>query len=201
MMLKCLKKYRLVVIFLALVSPVQAHPHLFIEASMKVQMDDQGLAGIEHTWVFDEMFSISIIDEEDKNKDGQFDADEMESIKKNAFSNLKEYDYFTYIRSNGKPVKTGEVRAFRPSVKEGKLVYSFFLPCHIAASNYEKKIEISLFDTSYFSAVSMTDDYPQYEGPAEQFDLRGKLYRNEKFIVWEEDGFPETMIIKMRKKQ
>jgi len=94
-----------------------SHPHVFIDNSLKIVFNEKGLANINLKWVFDEMFSGMIIYEFDKNKNGKFEASEIEEIRKGAFGHLKNFDYFTHIKINGQQFKVRYVQGFSASPK------------------------------------------------------------------------------------
>lgn len=178
---------------------VAAHPHVFLEVSLTVHFDEQGLSGLQEEWVFDEMFSAMIIEDYDANKDGMFTGDEIVRLENEVFENLKEFDYFTYIRIDEKPFVTRYVVDFKPGIRKDQLVFGFFVPCHVTAIAAAKKIRISIFDKSYYAAVGMIQEKPVLAGKAGDFHVEASMYRNEKFMFMEQDGFPETMTIQMRK--
>ena len=58
---------------LALPVPVWAHPHVFVDTTLKVLTDDRGrVFAIEVTWVYDELFSLLVL--EDMQLDGDYDG-------------------------------------------------------------------------------------------------------------------------------
>ena len=194
------KRYGLILVCFVIASKLNAHPHLFIESRVVIHIDNKGIAGIENIWIFDEMFSVAIIEEQDKNKDGYFDATEIKTIRKEAFQNLKDYDYFTHIRIDGKSFKVEDVKNFVPTIKNKKLVYTFLVPCQVEAVKQDKKIEISIFDTSYYTGITIVDDKPKFKGKTDKFKLAGKITRDENFVFMDQEGFPETITIKIRTK-
>ncbi len=63
--------------------PVQAHPHVFIDVSVEVVLDDQDRAtAVRIGWVYDELFSLTVIaDRElDKDWDGQLSPEEAAGL-------------------------------------------------------------------------------------------------------------------------
>src|SRR5918994_549986 len=96
----------------ALPGPAAAHPHVWINDVTTFLFKDRQLAGIRHHWEFDEIFSSYVIDEQDANKDGELDRAEIDAIQANAFSNLRDYGYFTHLRIDGKEVPLTEVADF-----------------------------------------------------------------------------------------
>ncbi|MGD8893057.1 MAG: DUF1007 family protein, partial [Desulfobacterales bacterium] len=58
-------------------SDVIAHPHVFIVQRLKIVFDNQGLAGFEVEWHFDEMFSNMIAMDFDQNKNSILEPAEV----------------------------------------------------------------------------------------------------------------------------
>jgi ABC-type uncharacterized transport system substrate-binding protein len=55
-------------------SPALSHPHVFAEAKMTLELKPNGTVDkIKHHWVFDDLFSSTVIVEFDKNEDLKLD--------------------------------------------------------------------------------------------------------------------------------
>lgn len=142
--------------FISLIFPssLQAHPHVFIDNQVEYVFDKNGLAGISVKWVFDEMYSSSLIMDYDQNKDNSFNPVEISLIQQKAFANLKSSHYFIYIRINGKGFTVKEVTHFSASIDKNKVVYYFFIPCILAAGSIEQELKVSVYDESYYVEVT-----------------------------------------------
>lgn len=58
---------------LSLPLPLEAHPHVFVDTSLRVLTDEAGrVSAIEVTWVYDELFSLLVL--EDMQLDGDYDG-------------------------------------------------------------------------------------------------------------------------------
>jgi len=136
---------------------LQAHPHVFIDAQVKVYFDASGVKGYKITWTFDKMFSELMIDEFDDDVDDQFNEQEQKLIYQKAFSNLKKFDYFTKILIDGKPFEIKYITNFKAQIHDEVMTYSFFIPCPIAISTSEKSVKIYTYDESYYMDVSLTN--------------------------------------------
>ena len=112
-----------------LASYTWAHPHVFIEGKASFIFNKDGLESINVEWMFDEMFSTMILTDYDANKDKKFSANEVKKIKDEAFSNLKDYKYFTFIRINKKPFKVKYVTDFNVSMSGKNMIYHFSFLC------------------------------------------------------------------------
>ncbi len=133
-----------------------AHPHIFIENSVRVMFDGAGMTGLAVRWIFDEMFSATMIEEFDGNKDGTFSTAEVEALRKGAFSNLENYHYFTYISTAAKTYEITRVENFHAVIKNHKIIYTFFVPCKIQASSKPAKVTIAVYDETYYSDIALT---------------------------------------------
>ena len=78
--------------------PAFPHPHVFADYSFGAVFDQQGLAGVEVYWRFDEMFSSQIIGRFDADKDKRLSSSEQKAIRQEAFAELPDVNYFTLLR-------------------------------------------------------------------------------------------------------
>ena len=79
---------------------VQAHPHVWISASSElIYAQDGSITGVRHAWTFDDMFSSYALQGISHAKKGQYTREELASLAQVNVTSLKEYDYFTYARS------------------------------------------------------------------------------------------------------
>ena len=94
-----LNKYFIVTAFFLFISPSNSfsHPHVFVYSSIKIVFDEKVLTGFKVKWAFVDMFSNMIINDFDKNKNGSFETSEIEAIKNEAFSNLKQLNFTVIV--------------------------------------------------------------------------------------------------------
>lgn len=151
---------RIVLFLIAFAAPASwaaAHPHIFIRATATLQFENGKVTGILHEWTFDDFFSSALVADFDKNKNKQFDPDEVQELAKNAFAALKEYGYFTHVRVNGKAVAVADTRDFVPAIKDGKVVYRFVAILPQPVDPRADKIDASIYDESYYVDVDVND--------------------------------------------
>jgi ABC-type uncharacterized transport system substrate-binding protein len=70
---------------LCLPQMAQAHPHIFVDTTLRVLTDDQGRAiGVEVTWAYDELYSLLILEdmELDSDYDGILTGEELARLHK-----------------------------------------------------------------------------------------------------------------------
>jgi len=162
-LLKC-KIVKKIFLFLALfvftqVNNVWSHPHVFIEYTLDFKFNkDKTPAGFWVTWEFGEMFSSSIIEGCDKDKNGKFSKNEITFVRDNFFNHLKNYNYYLHINNNGKIEDTFNVKDFSAEIFDDDFVrYKFFVP--LKGKNHGE-IVVSIFDVEYYCSIEPKDDNP-----------------------------------------
>lgn len=146
---------RIAVIMLLLPLYLFGHPHIMLKTSLEIEYSNSVSDGIWVEWEFDRFFSISIINDFDLDKNGSFDSNEVKDIEENAFSNLKNYGYFIYLRSDEKRFNPDRISNFSARFSGEKLYYRFFIP--LDGSSF-KDFYVSVFDPTYYSAVDYVEN-------------------------------------------
>ncbi len=138
-----------------------AHPHVWVTMkSAVVYGPDGSITGVRHAWTFDDMYSAFAVQGlESKNK-GEFTTEELKPLAQVNVESLKEYDFFTYAKANGKNVTFTEPvdysLEFNP--KDTVLTLHFVLP--LKAPLKAKALELEVFDPSYFVDFSLVEKDP-----------------------------------------
>ncbi|MDY6789996.1 MAG: DUF1007 family protein [Thermodesulfobacteriota bacterium] len=190
-----------VVVGLMVFSPAAySHPHVFVVNKMILIFDDHGFAGIRVNWSFDEFFSSMIAGDYDKNRNKKFEKSEIAMIKKEAFSYLLNFDYFSFIKIDGKPFKVKWVTNFIAALSNGKISYEFLIPCHVKASSTFKEITIAQYDPTYYSAVILGKNNPVKIEAGPNFETGFKIAENLKESYYYGMVHPVEVILKFRLK-
>lgn len=153
--MRALKRVLLALALLAPAAAAEGHPHIWIRATATLQFENGKITGIHHEWVFDDFFSNALISDFDKNKNKQFDPDEVQELEKNAFVALKEFGFFTHVRVDGKDVTIETTRDFAPSIKDGKVVYRFTAVLPQPVDPRAAKFAAGVYDHSYYVDVEV----------------------------------------------
>ena len=134
---------------------VSAHPHMLILPSLEFEVKDGKCPGVWVDWEFDTMFSLSIIDSYDWDRNGIFDEEETRSIHDYAFINLENYGYFISVREGDVRRSPGGTYDFSARQEDGRLFYRFYVS--FAQWNLGPDFAVSVFDPTYFCAVRYRD--------------------------------------------
>lgn len=175
------------------------HAHVWIHNAVIVHFDKNGLAGFKEEWVLDEMFSNMIIHDFDRNQDGKFDASEVKKICKGAFSNLKKFSYFTHVKINGKPFNVRFVKDFNAKIVKNRVVYHFFVPCHVKAISSFKEIRIGIYDESFYTNVTLLKDQIFFKNDT-GYEHHHKVELNKNEPYYYGQVYPEEIVLRFRKK-
>lgn len=177
-----------------------SHPHVFIVQRIEIVFDEKGLAGFGVTWTFDEMFSSMIVGDYDKNQNRSLESDEIKAIKENAFSYISNYQYFTFVKIDGQPFEGKFVRNFWAEVKENKLIYRFFVPCHVAARSSYRHVVVATYDPSYYTAIFYPEHQPAGLKNAGAFDVKSAIRQDESTSIYYGMVNPWALFLDFRKK-
>ena len=134
-------------------SAAQAHPHVWVTMMTELLYAPDGSAtAVRQAWTFDDMYSAFATTGIQARTKGQFTREELAPLAKENVESLKDFDYFTYAKIDGKRQKD----AFNPPVdywldydpKETVLTLHFTLPLKEAVKT--KQLTIEIYDPEFF---------------------------------------------------
>jgi ABC-type uncharacterized transport system substrate-binding protein len=141
------------------ITPASAHPHVWVTFHSEVlYAADGAMTGIRHAWTFDDMFSAYALQGLPHAKKGQYTREELASLAHINVESLKEYDYFTYARADGKKLKFSDPVDYWLEYKDAALTLHFTLPLKAAAT--PKAMQIEIYDPTIFVDFEFAKDKP-----------------------------------------
>lgn len=156
-----------VLVLAAAAVPARAHPHVWITNVTTFLFEKGKVVGLRLDWTFDDIFSDFLIGEFDKDKDGRLDEAELAEVKRKAFDNLKEHNYFVVVRLGAATFRPDDVTAFAARI-DGRLVrYRFEVRLREPVAPGATPVRVSVFDESFFVEVLLDRNDPvRFEGVA-----------------------------------
>jgi ABC-type uncharacterized transport system substrate-binding protein len=139
-----------------------AHPHVWVTVhSELVYAPDGTITGVHHAWTFDDMFSAFATQGIESKKTGEFTREELAPLAEVNVSSLKEYDFFTYAKANGKQLEFNDPPAgyyleFDP--KDTVLTLHFTLPLKQPVK--AKQLTVEVYDREFFIDFSFAEKNP-----------------------------------------
>jgi ABC-type uncharacterized transport system substrate-binding protein len=138
-----------------------AHPHVWVTmTSAVVYSPDGAITGVRHAWTFDDMYSAFAVQGLESKKKGEFTTEELKPLAQVNVESLKEYDFFTYAKANGKDVTFSEPVDYHLefNAKDTVLTLHFVLP--LKAPLKTKALNLEVFDPSYFVDFALAEKDP-----------------------------------------
>ncbi len=179
---------------------VAAHPHVFIVQRLTLVFDEKGFAGVKVRWKFDDMFASMIAEDHDANRNGKLEPKEVQSVKENAFAYIKTQNYFTFIKIDNAPFEVKFVTDFNAILEDKRLVYEFFIPCHVTAIDTNKKISVTTYDPSYYSAIYFAKKTPVSLNAAEAFDVNTAIREDAETSIYYDMVHPWALYLEFKLK-
>ncbi|MGI5173136.1 DUF1007 family protein [Treponema sp. OMZ 840] len=150
-----MKKHFFTVAVLMYGAFVFAHPHVAITSSVNFVWEGKSLQGAYIEWTFDRFFSADIINWLDADRDGTFNKAENEQVYNNAFINLRNYYYYTFIRQGKKRTNPEKVTQFKATQNKGIMTYRFYIDLSSYAGN---ELYVAVYDYTYFCDIRYAED-------------------------------------------
>ncbi|MEA2116871.1 DUF1007 family protein [Halovibrio sp. HP20-59] len=137
-----------------LLSPqASAHPHGWIDLSVRVITDDQGaVSGLHQTWRMDPFYSL-VVFEELQQVDNASLEEGLDQLGKEIRDNLAKQHYMTEVRINNERQGLGEVSEYTAMERDGRLIFMFILPLESPQSLADATLTYQVFDPTYYLEV------------------------------------------------
>ena len=141
----------------------QAHPHVWVTMVTELlYAPDGSVNAIRQAWTFDDMFSAFATTGIQAKTEGHFTREELAPLAQENVESLKDYDYFTYAKIEGKRQKD----AFNPPVDywldydptETALTLHFTLP--FKAPVKTKQLTLEIYDPEFFIDFAFAEKNP-----------------------------------------
>jgi ABC-type uncharacterized transport system substrate-binding protein len=131
----------------------QAHPHVWVTMNTELLYDTGGAAtALRQAWSFDDMFSAFATTGLVAGTKGHFTRQELQPIADVNVSTLKDFDYFTYAKIDGKRDRNAfnEPMDYFASydAKATVLTLHFTLPFKVPVK--AKVLELEIYDPTFF---------------------------------------------------
>jgi ABC-type uncharacterized transport system substrate-binding protein len=137
----------------------EAHPHVWVTATSElVYAPDGSLTGVRHAWTFDDMFSSYALQGVETKTKGVYTREELQPLAQTNVESLKEFDYFSLAKADGKKQQFEEPIDYFMEAKDGLLTLHFMLP--LKAPVRSKQLSLEVFDPTFFVDFKLADQEP-----------------------------------------
>jgi ABC-type uncharacterized transport system substrate-binding protein len=141
---------------LMVAAPAAAHPHVFIENKVTFVFDAGKVTALRLNWVFDDIFSDSLLTQFDADGDGAFDELESKALGEGVLPNLKMFNYFTYIWVDGKQLDPIDPTDFVASADGTRIVsFQMKVPLPQPVDPRAAALAAEIYDRDYYVQVDL----------------------------------------------
>lgn len=149
----------LAVLVLFATAEAQAHPHVWVTMKSElVYAADGSATGVRHAWTFDDMFSTFATQGMESKEKGKFTREELAPLAQVNVESLKEFDYFTFARANGKRTELNPPVDYWLEFNDGLLTLHFTLPFKTPVK--ANALDIEIYDGTYFVDFALAEKEP-----------------------------------------
>jgi ABC-type uncharacterized transport system substrate-binding protein len=120
--------------------------------------EDGSIKGIRHAWTFDDMFSSYAVQGINTVEKGVYTREELAPLAQLNVESLKDFDYFTFARANGKKQELADPTDYYLEYKDAALVLHFTLPLKNPIRS--KQFTLEVFDPTYFVDFALQEKDP-----------------------------------------
>jgi ABC-type uncharacterized transport system substrate-binding protein len=153
---------RLVILLASLglaIDAARAHPHVWVTIKSEVvYAPDGSITGVRHAWTFDDMFSTFAVQGLEQKTKGTFTREELAPLAEENARSLKEFDYFTFARANGKKAAFNEPVDYWFEYANELLTLHFMLP--LKAPVKAQTLDLEIYDPGWFVSFQLADKDP-----------------------------------------
>ena len=141
-------------------SPLGAHPHIFVDASVQFLLDDEEqLAGIRVIWVYDELYSLLITEDMalDPDFDGVMTPEEIEQH--SGFDMNWDEGFAGDVRgfSGEEAIKLSRPVEWSAAYEEGKIITTHLRLLENRLDPRDNELVFRLYDPTFYTAYSATE--------------------------------------------
>lgn len=137
---------------LPLAPPAAAHPHSWIDLSVAVKFDGDGrVAGLAETWLFDETYTVYIIESFLKDHAFPKSGQGLKPIAERIMTNLHDYAYFTHARADGREAEIAGVSDADATMRGRRLELRF--TTHFRAPAAADGFAYEVYDPTYYIEI------------------------------------------------
>ena len=139
--------------------PAFAHPHVYVTVKSElVYGPDGAVTAVRHAWTFDDLFSTYATQGLQTKEKGVFTKEELAPLAEVNVTTMKEYNYFTHVKADGKKVAFADAKDYWLEFKDSLLTLYFTIP--LQASLKPKALELEVYDAEYFVDLSFDEKEP-----------------------------------------
>jgi ABC-type uncharacterized transport system substrate-binding protein len=145
---------------LAAADPAAAHPHVFIDNRVTFVFDAGKVTALRFDWMFDDVFSDSLLSQFDADGDGAFDALESKAFGEGVLPNLQAFHYFTYVWVDGKQLDPIDPADFVARASDRIVTFQMKVPLPQPVDPRTQALATEIYDREFYVSVELAQADP-----------------------------------------
>jgi ABC-type uncharacterized transport system substrate-binding protein len=140
-------------------APLAAHPHIFIDSGLDFHFDDKGmLSGVGVTWVYDELYTLLLIEDQDLDPDGdgELTDEEIAKLAKQDRNWDPKYEGDIYGTADGKKIALAPPEDFGLTYADGQITSTHYRPLATPVDPRQHKVMFKNYDPWFYAAFDLT---------------------------------------------
>lgn len=136
-----------------------AHPHGWIDMSMRVIVDDDGhVEALHQRWRMDPFYSLVLLEELSRADGDESLEQRLDLLGREIRDNLAPQGYFTELRLDDEPVALGDVQEYTVMERGGRVEFIFLLPLEAPLALGGAPMQYRVYDPTYYIEVVHEED-------------------------------------------
>ncbi|MBB4010159.1 DUF1007 family protein [Allorhizobium taibaishanense] len=147
-----------VLLFLLLPAlPALAHPDIAITLRVLFDMRRGVLTGLGESWTFDAAYSRVLLDQFDRDRDGQFSAEEVTALRDKLIADLSHKRFFTELTMDGKWATRLQPVDFAAESHDSVVTVTFAFDLAGPLDLRGRSLDLEIKDKDYVAAFKLAD--------------------------------------------
>lgn len=146
--------------------PAEVHPHVWVDATLNLEMTDGKVTALAIVWQFDEFYSELVRSDFDQDGDGALSQVELDALVGVSAASLSEHSFFTHLRIGDERPTVAVVRDFYIDDDGERVAYRFRVPLRQPVDVSKTPFAVGLFDEGYYVDIALQDSNISVQDPA-----------------------------------
>lgn len=135
-----------------------AHPDIAITLRVLFDMRRGVLTGLGESWSFDATYSRTLLDQYDRDRNGNFSPAEVAALREKLTSDLRRKRFFTNLTMGGKSAAGIEPVGFQADSKNGLVTVTFAFSVAAPIDLRGQSLDLVVKDKDYTAAFKLADN-------------------------------------------
>ncbi len=141
----------LLLLWLVTASTASAHPHGWVDYTVRVLFDSQGrVSALQQRWKLDPMYSLTLMEEMKQDGGAGQQQQQLDALGSQIVKNIGKQHYLSHVYRNGKELELGQVTEYTALLSGQRVEFMFVLPLATPQKPGGDRLSWKIYDPTYF---------------------------------------------------